>query len=174
MQVFLERLQRFLQLTTFGFTFFYPWTRGFDLGTHLVQLADVGLGQGFQFAEPFPIIVFLLFEVLVLSAGKHQIQGADFLEEFLMPTGLADLPSERAYFATNFFDDIVKADQIALRAVELALGLLAPALVLGDTRAFLEQLPQILVVLVQDLFDHRLFDNGISGVVDSACEEQIT
>ena len=173
LEVLLERVQGFLQLATLGFALVDGRACGLDAGLQLCQFAHAGLGQRAEFLQAVTGLGLARVQLVVPTTGYHQVQRTDLAVEPLVPPRLADLALQRAHFLADLVDDVVEPHQVALGAVQLALRLLAAGLVLGDARALFEQVPQVVVVLVEDRLDHRLLDDRVRCVVHAAVEEEI-
>ena len=132
LQILFEGVQGLFQLTAFGLAFVDGRLRHFDARLQFGQFAHARLGQRAEFLQAVARLGLARVQLLASAPGHQQIQPADLAVKALVPARLADLPLQRADLLADLLDDVIETHQIALGAVQLALRLLAPGLVLGD------------------------------------------
>ncbi len=173
LELLLEGPQGVLQPAPLRLALLERGPRRLDPRPQLGQLAGVGLGQHPQLVQAAAQLLLAPAELAVLLPRQEQVERADLLEQALVAAGLADLARQRPHLAADLVHQVAQPQQVLLGLLELALGLAAPRLVLGDARALLEQVAQLLGVLVEDLVDHGQLDDRVGRVVDAAVVEEV-
>ena len=87
--------------------------------------------------------------------------------------GLRGLALERGEVALDLGDDVADAQQVLLRQLHLALGLLLPALELRDAGGLLDEEAAVLGLRAHDEADLALLDDRVRLRADAGPEEQI-
>ena len=87
--------------------------------------------------------------------------------------GLRRLALERGEVALDLGDDVADAQQVLLRELHLALGLLLPRLELGDAGGLLDEQAPVLGLGADDEADLALLDDRVRLRADAGAEEEI-
>ncbi len=108
------------------------------------------------------------------AAEEHSLQQlAILLLLFLIAAGGAGLALERAQGALHFGDDVVEAQQIGGRFLELDLGDPLARFVAGDAGRFLDQPSPLLRLAGEDHADLPLLDDGVGPDAEAGVHQQV-
>ena len=99
------------------------------------------------------------------------LQGSQFLAHFAVAPGLGGLAFERADLALDLDDDVIDAQQVGMRGLELEFGQAPLVLIDRDPRGVLDQDAPFLRLGVEDLIDATLFDGRVGACPDTAVFE---
>src|SRR5690606_4466795 len=102
-----------------------------------------------------------------------QLALADLRAKRLVALGLLGLALEAFQAAALLAEDVVEAVQILLRLLYLALGRLAPGLVLGDARRLLDEVAAVLWLGRDDQADPPLLDDRVGLGAHPRAEEEL-
>ena len=115
----------------------------------------------------------------LLVGGKEAPHVREQLERFQLGAQVAELlgllrrPLERCEPPLHLSDHVGKAEQVLLGGFELALGLLAPGLVLRDPGGLLEDAASVLGPRADDEADAALLDDRVRARADAGAEEKL-
>ena len=107
---------------------------------------------------------------------RHREARAEFAQAIVVDlevASLAGLELDAAEAFLHFLDDVVDAEKVLLRSIELALGFALADLVFADAGRFLEDGPAFDVRRFQQHVDAALLDDRIGVGPDAAVEEQV-
>ena len=148
---FPRRIPRFFELREFG-----PYPRLLPL--------RVGETRG-AVRQPFA-------HRAALQCELEPLHGAQLLAHPVVAARLGGLAPEGVQLPGHLTDDVVDAQQILLRHLELHFGRVAPALEEGDARGLLDQGPAVGGLRTEDLADAPLLDQRVGVRPQSGPFEQ--
>src|SRR5205085_11328347 len=107
------------------------------------------------------------------SHGGEQLEGFQLAAQVAEPGSLLRGPLERREPLLHLGGHVGEAEQVLLGGLELALGLLAPGLVLRDPGGLLEDAAAVLGPGADDEPDTPLLDDRVRARADAGAEEQL-
>ena len=138
---------------------------GLDL---IAQLGGGGGGGRGLGLEGFDAIV----DLADAADGGEAVELAQFGLELLVAAGLAGLALEGADLAVELADDVAQAQEVGVRLLELAHGLLAVGPEAGDAAGLLEDGAAVLGAGGEDRVDLPLGHDGVRGGADARAHEE--
>ncbi len=113
------------------------------------------------------------FQVLQIREPDGDLQQPQLIPQDEVALGLLRLRSQRLHLELQLRDLVVDAQEVFLRALQLALGLLLAVAVLGDARRLLKDLPPVAALGGEDLVDPPLADDGVALLAHAGVQEEL-
>ena len=109
----------------------------------------------------------------VLAVVQVGIEHEDIPVQFLPAAGLRGLPLRGSHLALQLGEDVIDAQEVGFRVLQLAEGLALLCLALGDPGGFLEDLAAVLRFGAQEHVDLPLFHDAVGTAAHARVHEQL-
>ncbi|MNF37252.1 hypothetical protein D3C84_181680 [compost metagenome] len=148
-------------------------TQALDAGVGIALFGHQGLEADLLIADHRFALADLLVQRLPAQGRQLSLELAFFGLVFLILLRRLGLAVQALQLAFQLFTQVAQARQVLVGAADAVLGLAAALLVLGDAGGFLDEVPQILGLGLDQLGDHPLLDDRVAARTEAGAEEDV-